>query len=87
MPVIYATGYSQFEPRPVSGSLFLQKPYRPEQLARPASEFQPTQSPILYCSAIGFSSWFRLRESFGLAFAITAKTDLIEGLAILGGLH
>jgi CheY-like chemotaxis protein len=32
MPVIYATGYSQFQPRPVPGSLFFQKPYRPEQL-------------------------------------------------------
>jgi CheY-like chemotaxis protein len=32
LPVIYATGYSQIEPRPVSGSVWFQKPYRPEQL-------------------------------------------------------
>lgn len=32
LPVIYATGYSQIEPRPVSGSILFQKPYRPEQL-------------------------------------------------------
>jgi hypothetical protein len=56
-------------------------------LTRPASEFQPTRSPILYRSVIGFSSWFRLRASFGLAFGITTKADLIERLAVLGGLH
>jgi CheY-like chemotaxis protein len=32
MPVIYATGYSQIEPRPVSGSVWFQKPYSPGQL-------------------------------------------------------
>ena len=31
MPVVYATGYSQIEPRPVSGVWF-QKPYSPRQL-------------------------------------------------------
>ncbi len=32
IPVIYATGFSGEEPRPVPGSLLLQKPYRPEQI-------------------------------------------------------
>ena len=32
IPVIYATGYSQSDPRPVSGSIMLHKPYRLERL-------------------------------------------------------
>jgi CheY-like chemotaxis protein len=32
MPVIYATGYSEIEPRPVSGSVWFLKPYSPGQL-------------------------------------------------------
>jgi len=32
MPVIYATGYSHVGPRPVAGSVWFQKPYRPEQV-------------------------------------------------------
>ena len=32
LPVIYATGFSGDEPRPVAGSIMLQKPYRPEQV-------------------------------------------------------
>jgi DNA-binding response OmpR family regulator len=32
MPVIYATGFSHTEPRPVAGSIWFQKPYRPSQL-------------------------------------------------------
>lgn len=32
MPVIYATGFSHTEPRPVPGSIWFQKPYRPDQL-------------------------------------------------------
>jgi len=30
--VIYATGYSHGGPRPVAGSIWFQKPYRPEQV-------------------------------------------------------
>jgi len=55
-------------------------------LTRPASEFQPTRSPILYRSVIGVSSSFTLRVRFGRVFGITAKADLIERLAVLGGL-
>jgi CheY-like chemotaxis protein len=33
-PVIYATGFSPVAPRPVSGSLLLQKPYQPEAIVR-----------------------------------------------------
>ena len=40
---------------------------------------------------VPFSHWvsssFRLRASFGRAFGIVAKADLIERLAVLGGLH
>ena len=32
LPVIYATGYSMIQLRPVPGSIFFQKPYTPEQL-------------------------------------------------------
>jgi DNA-binding response OmpR family regulator len=32
LPVIYATGFSPVAPRPVPGSLMLQKPYRPEDI-------------------------------------------------------
>lgn len=32
MPVIYATGYTHAAPRPVSGSIMLQKPFRLERL-------------------------------------------------------
>ncbi|WP_248889648.1 response regulator [Bradyrhizobium japonicum] len=32
VPVIYATGYAHTAPRPVSGSIMLQKPYRLERL-------------------------------------------------------
>jgi CheY-like chemotaxis protein len=34
LPVIYATGFSPVAPRPVSGSLALPKPYRPEDIVR-----------------------------------------------------
>ena len=34
LPVIYATGFSPVAPRPVPGSLMLQKPYRPEDIVR-----------------------------------------------------
>ena len=32
LPVIYATGFSPATPRPVQGSLLLQKPFAPEQI-------------------------------------------------------
>jgi CheY-like chemotaxis protein len=32
LPVIYATGFSPVSPRPVPGSVMLQKPFHPEQL-------------------------------------------------------
>jgi hypothetical protein len=32
--VIYATGFSPVAPRPVSGSLFFQKPYDPADIVR-----------------------------------------------------
>jgi CheY-like chemotaxis protein len=32
IPVIYATGHSHVRPRPVPGSVWFQKPYRPEQI-------------------------------------------------------
>lgn len=32
IPVIYATGFSDVRLRPVPGSLFFRKPYRPEQI-------------------------------------------------------
>ena len=34
IPVIYATGFSPTAPRPVPGSLSLQKPYQPKELLR-----------------------------------------------------
>lgn len=32
LPVVYATGYSPVSPRPVPGSLLLQKPYHPDDV-------------------------------------------------------
>ena len=32
IPVIYATGHSHVRPRPVPGSVWFQKPYRPAQI-------------------------------------------------------
>jgi DNA-binding response OmpR family regulator len=34
LPVIYATGFSPAAPRPVPGSLSLQKPYHPDEIVR-----------------------------------------------------
>jgi DNA-binding NtrC family response regulator len=34
LAVIYATGFSPVAPRPVSGSLFLQKPYDPSDIVK-----------------------------------------------------
>jgi CheY-like chemotaxis protein len=38
LPVIYTTGHSIDPPRPVSGSILLQKPYAPSQVARTSRE-------------------------------------------------
>ena len=34
LPVIYATGFSPVAPRPVPGSLLLQKPFHPDEIVR-----------------------------------------------------
>ena len=34
LPVIYATGFSPVSPRPVPGSLSLQKPFHPDEVVR-----------------------------------------------------
>jgi DNA-binding response OmpR family regulator len=34
LPVIYATGFSPSAPRPVPGSVYLQKPYHPKEILR-----------------------------------------------------
>ena len=49
----------------------------------------PTELDLQFCTvqSLGFPRAFRLRASFGLAFGIIAKADLIERLAVLGGLH
>jgi CheY-like chemotaxis protein len=38
IPVIYATGYSDLEPRQVAGSRFFRKPYRTEQIVSAVRE-------------------------------------------------
>ena len=38
LPVIYATGFSPVEARPVAGSLSLQKPYHPDEIVRAVKE-------------------------------------------------
>ena len=45
LPVIYATGFSPSAPRPVSGSLLLQKPYDPEQIVRAVRQVTGSPSP------------------------------------------
>ncbi|MHC2337908.1 DNA-binding response OmpR family regulator [Bradyrhizobium sp. USDA 4454] len=35
LPVIYATGFSPVAPRPVAGSVLLQKPFHPEEIVAP----------------------------------------------------
>jgi hypothetical protein len=42
--VIYATGFSPVAPRPVPGSLTLQKPYRPEDIIRTVRRVAPDQA-------------------------------------------
>jgi CheY-like chemotaxis protein len=39
LPVIYVTGYSVDQPRKVSGSRFMTKPYRPAMVIRAIEEF------------------------------------------------
>jgi DNA-binding response OmpR family regulator len=34
LPVIYTTGFSPVAPRPVAGSLLLQKPFHPDEIVR-----------------------------------------------------
>ena len=38
LPVIYTTGHSIDPPRPVNGSILLQKPYEPSQVVRTSRE-------------------------------------------------
>ena len=38
LPVIYATGFSPVEARPVPGSLTLQKPYHPDRIVKAVRE-------------------------------------------------
>jgi DNA-binding response OmpR family regulator len=45
LPVIYATGFSPVEPRPVSGSLILQKPYDPADIVRAVKTIGRRTSP------------------------------------------
>jgi DNA-binding response OmpR family regulator len=40
LPVIYATGFSPVEARPVAGSLSLQKPYHPDEVVRAVKELE-----------------------------------------------
>lgn len=42
LPVIYATGFSPVEARPVSGSLTLSKPYSPERIVQAVKEMGRT---------------------------------------------
>ena len=43
LPVIYATGFSPVEARPVPGSLSLQKPYHPEAIVRAVRQMAETR--------------------------------------------
>jgi len=43
--VIYATGFSPVTPRPVPGSLILQKPYHPDQIVEAIREVTSGRSP------------------------------------------
>jgi DNA-binding response OmpR family regulator len=45
LPVIYATGFSPVAPRPVSGSLVLQKPYDPADIVRAVKTLGRRASP------------------------------------------
>ncbi|MCP3401881.1 MULTISPECIES: response regulator [unclassified Bradyrhizobium] len=45
LPVIYATGFSPVTPRPVPGSLILQKPYHPDQIVEAIREVTSGRSP------------------------------------------
>jgi CheY-like chemotaxis protein len=41
IPVIYATGFNHMSPRPVPGSIWFQKPYRPEQILAAVRSMAP----------------------------------------------
>jgi DNA-binding NtrC family response regulator len=43
LAVIYATGFSPIAPRPVPGSLMLQKPFHPEQIVNAVKELTEGQ--------------------------------------------
>jgi DNA-binding NtrC family response regulator len=43
LPVIYATGFSPVEGRPVPGSLSLEKPYHPEAIVRAVRQVTETR--------------------------------------------
>jgi CheY-like chemotaxis protein len=45
LPVIYATGFSPVEARPVPGSMSLRKPYRPEEIVRAVRQATEGQPP------------------------------------------
>jgi len=45
LPVIYATGYSPVQPRPVPGSLLLQKPYHPDQIVQAVRQMTNSRLP------------------------------------------
>ncbi|OSI24821.1 response regulator transcription factor [Bradyrhizobium canariense] len=45
LPVIYTSGFSPVAPRPVSGSLFLQKPYDPAEIVRAVNTMARRASP------------------------------------------
>ena len=44
LPVIYATGYSEEQPRQVPGSLFMHKPYRPSAIIRAVEDLRARRS-------------------------------------------
>jgi DNA-binding response OmpR family regulator len=45
LPVIYVTGFSPVAPRPVPGSLCMQKPYQPEAIVRAVRQVTMTSRP------------------------------------------
>ena len=45
LPVIYATGFSPVDPRPVPGSMVLQKPFHPEQVVNAVREMTAGPRP------------------------------------------
>lgn len=45
LPVIYATGFSPVAPRPVAGSLLLQKPFHPHEIVRAVRQVTASPQP------------------------------------------